>query len=40
LGSPYVRDQLIVRGDATQTAQNIVGAERLSLRSDHHHRSA
>lgn len=25
----YVRDQLIVRGDATKTAQNIIGAERL-----------
>jgi hypothetical protein len=25
----YVRDQLIVRGDAAKTAQNIIGAERL-----------
>jgi hypothetical protein len=25
----YVRDQLIVRGDAVKTAQNIIGAERL-----------
>lgn len=28
-GQSYVRDQLIVRGDATKTAQNIIGAERL-----------
>lgn len=28
-GQSYVRDRLIVRGDALQTAQNIVGAERL-----------
>ena len=28
-GESYVRGQLIVRGDATRTAQNIIGAERL-----------
>jgi hypothetical protein len=28
-GQSYVRDQLIVLGDATKTAQNIIGAERL-----------
>lgn len=28
-GQSYVRGQLIVRGDATKTAQNIIGAERL-----------
>jgi len=28
-GETYVRGRLIVRGDATQTAQNIIGAERL-----------
>src|SRR5260370_39342493 len=28
-GQSYVRGQLIVRRDATQTAQNIIGAERL-----------
>jgi Domain of unknown function (DUF4386) len=28
-GQSFVRDQLVVRGDATRTAQNIMGAERL-----------
>jgi hypothetical protein len=28
-GQSFVRDQLIVRGDATKTAQNIIGSERL-----------
>src|SRR5712691_12142440 len=28
-GETYVRGRLIVRGDATKTAQNIIGAERL-----------